>query len=65
MDCQSQLRPTGVATELGWDFGGAALQEVSAVPGLLIPGTIRTLMSHLAQKEIVTTSGTVNNRAIL
>jgi len=50
-----------VATELGCDFGGAALQKVVAVKGLSIPTTVRSLsVPSCSFVEDVTEGDTVN-----
>ena len=52
-----------MATELGCDFGGAALQEVVTVNGLSIPTTVRSLsIPSCSIVEDVTEGDTVNKR---
>ena len=50
-----------MATELGCDFGGAALQKIVAVNGLSIPTTVRSLsVPSCSIVEDVTEGDTVN-----
>jgi len=50
-----------VATELGSDFGGAALQKIVTVNGLSIPTTVRSLsVPSCSIVEDVTEGDTVN-----
>jgi len=52
-----------VATELGCDFGGAALQKIVAVNGLSIPTTVHSLsVPSCLVVEDVTEGDTVNKR---